>query len=155
MKRDAEQNPGETQPEANTRLTEDLGRLFTSHFEVPEAVDASIRARIQRHFGAGRHVRRVLRWLPLAAAAAAVLLVAFVTLTREKQQPTSTTVTVREDVDHSGAVDILDAFALARMIEDRVPDTGRWDLNADGIVDRSDVDVVALAAVSLREGKTQ
>lgn len=90
------------------------------------------------------------------------------------------TLAEREDIDHSGRVDILDAFALARMIEnqdtriagqrrDARGDVGRaadarpnragiteipamFDLNGDGAVDQGDVDAVAMAAVSLKGG---
>ena len=55
------------------------------------------------------------------------------------------------DLDQSGRVDILDAFALARQLDsDVVPTHG--DFNGDGIVDRADVDAIAMAAVRLPDG---
>ena len=56
------------------------------------------------------------------------------------------------DFDRSGRVDILDAFVLAKQIDGRGELREEWDFNADGVVDRADVDSVALAAVSLERG---
>lgn len=52
----------------------------------------------------------------------------------------------------SGRVDIVDALSLARALErgERVGEG--WDFNADGHVDRSDVDAIAMAAVRLPGG---
>ena len=54
----------------------------------------------------------------------------------------------RADVDQNGRVDILDAFALARRIQQGA--AGGFDLNGDGVVDKLDVDFVAAQAVRLR-----
>ena len=158
-----DRNSEKTQLQGSQRLTSDLRRLCLPDFEVPADVDEAVRARVRRHFGAGRHARLALRWLPVAAAAAAVLLA--VVLSRPVHEPRTrraepslalpTAASALEDVDQSGTVDILDAFKLARMIEDRTTDSSAWDLNADGVVDRDDVDAVALAAVRLRRGNLQ
>jgi hypothetical protein len=106
------------------------------------------------------------------AAAAAVIIFAFsLNLTQKPGPSTSRTVLVKAqaiDIDRNGRVDILDAFKLARHIEsaDRtktnlspVSSTGQalrkrgWDINGDGLVDRNDVDSVALAAVRLDKNK--
>ncbi len=63
-------------------------------------------------------------------------------------------VLLKEDFDGDGSVNILDALALARRIDgngrgttaDDMPD---GDLNSDGVVDRSDVDLIAMSAVTL------
>ena len=60
----------------------------------------------------------------------------------------------REDFDHNGQVDILDAFALARQMRDSEEEE-EWDINGDGLVNQKDVDVIALAAVSLERGTLQ
>jgi hypothetical protein len=52
-------------------------------------------------------------------------------------------------------VDILDALALARSIESGRRTRSDWDINADGRVDRLDVDVIAMAAVSINRRSTQ
>jgi hypothetical protein len=55
----------------------------------------------------------------------------------------------RADFDHSGRVDILDAFKLAKSIESAKQLDTKCDINGDGIVNRSDVDSVAYVAVCL------
>ena len=55
----------------------------------------------------------------------------------------------RHDLDGNGRVNILDAFVLARHVESAAVPRGQWDLNGDGLVDRNDVDLVAMAAVAL------
>ena len=57
-----------------------------------------------------------------------------------------------EDVDGNGQVNILDAFALARRLEQAQVLEPQWDMNHDGRVDRRDVDNVAYAAVKLPAG---
>ncbi len=59
---------------------------------------------------------------------------------------------VPADIDLNGRVDILDAFKLARHIESDARPDARWDINGDGLVNRTDVDNVARAAVRLDKG---
>jgi hypothetical protein len=59
---------------------------------------------------------------------------------------------VASDIDHSGRVDILDAFKLARQIKAGLQPSEKWDMNGDGLVNRKDVDLVAFAAVRLDQG---
>jgi hypothetical protein len=56
------------------------------------------------------------------------------------------------DIDRNGTVNILDAFTLARHIEAERPHRASWDVNADGLIDRRDVDTVAFTAVRLNKG---
>ncbi len=60
---------------------------------------------------------------------------------------------LKEDFDHNGSVNILDALALARRISDgddhSADQLSAGDLNGDGVVDRSDVDLIAMTAVML------
>ncbi|MDG1897289.1 MAG: dockerin type I domain-containing protein [Fuerstiella sp.] len=55
----------------------------------------------------------------------------------------------RDDVDGSGSVDILDAFALARRVRRSDADLLTWDQNGDGVVNEADVKLVAMNAVML------
>ena len=57
----------------------------------------------------------------------------------------------REDVNQDGRVDILDAFQLAREIQSGAALPTALDFNGDGVVDRSDADVIASEAVSLEK----
>ena len=132
---------------APKRLTDDLSGLYRVDFPVPTEIDDAVRAMSRRHFAARKRVRYVGRWLSGAAAVAAVLLVVFwATTTRDF---------LRHDIDGSGRVDILDAFALARAIDQQTPTKRQWDVNADGAVNRVDVDAIALAAVRLDKGQVQ
>ena len=49
----------------------------------------------------------------------------------------------------------MDAFTLARVIDQKTATEREWDVNADGAVNRADVDAVALAAVRLDKGRVQ
>lgn len=57
----------------------------------------------------------------------------------------------REDFDRNGRIDILDAFGLARRLEEAAAPGLEWDLNGDGGVDSRDVDLMAMAAVRIAE----
>ena len=60
---------------------------------------------------------------------------------------------VANDIDRNGDVNILDAFALARALDASNGDTnaggGQWDQNGDGLTDDEDVQLIAMAAVTL------
>ena len=156
-------------PDAPRRLREDLAVLYDAEVPVPEALDRVILEAAHRRLERRRPV--VVRLAPwarvaaVAAAAAAVLLAVWVIrpAAQRPAEPPETPIAARrsdsgperEDVDGNGRVDILDAFALARRVEAGAPPATQWDLNADGTVDRRDVDAVALAAVSLNRSPIQ
>ncbi|MCU0611303.1 MAG: dockerin type I domain-containing protein [Candidatus Eisenbacteria bacterium] len=124
---------------APAALVRDLRSLYHAPLAVTPEVDQRVRQATWRHF-ARRGRMRALRWLtPLAAAAAAVLIL----LPHSRQGAVG-------DVDGSGAVDILDAFALARRVEASESLKARWDVNGDAEVDQSDIDLIAAAAVALQ-----
>ena len=147
--------------EASAKLSGDLNTLFKPQLSVPAEVDRAILDRAGTHF-TGREFpkigRRRFRWVSLwkVAAAAAVVIFAFSLNLTNKPAPTVHYGDLAKagavDFDHNGRVDILDAFKLARQIE-LASNTGTdLDINGDGLVNRDDVDVVALAAVSLEKG---
>ncbi|MEO2013419.1 MAG: dockerin type I domain-containing protein [Fuerstiella sp.] len=55
----------------------------------------------------------------------------------------------REDVDRSGNVDILDAFALARQVRRSDTNLVTGDQNGDGVINEADVEWIAMSAVML------
>jgi anti-sigma-K factor RskA len=156
------------------KFSADLNTLFKPQFSVPPEVDRAIIDKAHQHLIPKHWRHRIFHHISLwrIAAAAAVIIFAFsLNLTQEHGPTTSRTVLVKAqavDIDRNGRVDILDAFKLARHIEsaDRtktnlspVSSTGQalreqgWDINGDGLVDRNDVDLVALSAVRLDKNK--
>jgi len=121
--------------------------LIAAPAGIPTEVDARIELQIHRHF-------RRRRWRPVAIPAAVLALAAaaalFVAPTSrpvvEALEPAVRTASAGVDVHADGKLDILDAFALARRVED---DDARpaWDQDGDGAVDDADVELLARAAV--------
>jgi hypothetical protein len=145
----------------DSKLAEDLDALFKPQFSVPPEIDRAVLDRAARHFAGRKFPQgegRRFRWAALlkVAAAAAVAIFAFSLNLTNKPAPTVHYADLAKagafDFDRSGRVDILDAFKLARQIE-LASNTGTdLDINGDGLINRDDVDVVALAAVSLDKG---
>ena len=143
------------------RLSADLNVLFEAKRPVPPEVDRAVSDRIRRHFILAKPLEdesRRFRWAVLwkVAAVAAVVLLAFSLDLTNKPAPTtehSAMIGAQvTDIDLNGRVDILDAFELARQIKDAGHIDSRCDINGDGLVNDSDVDIVALAAVRLDKG---
>lgn len=140
------------------RLTADLARLYSPPEPMPRDVDDDILFAARRRLA---ETRRTRRWGRIAAVAAAVALVFGL---QHLMQPPRPRPNVQlpiafqsrpargEDIDHNGRVDILDAFALARMIDSGEKTQARWDINGDGTVDQADVDAVAASAVQINGG---
>ena len=149
MQRNDDRELDETQLQGSPGLTEDLKRLYGVDLQVPGEVDRVVSTMARRHFAAGKPRRRAARWTWGAAAAAAVLVAVLCYPQFYGAAP------VRGDVDGSGEVDILDAFALARMIREKPVESTTWDMTNDGLVDQGDVDAVAMVAVKLRQGEVQ
>lgn len=143
------------------RLSADLNSLLGPQLSVPPEVDRAVIDRANRHF-AGREFaksgRLRFRWAGLwkIAAAAAVVIFAFsLDLTERRGPSTDSSYFAKArsiDIDRNGRVDILDAFKLARQIESADQTEIEWDINGDGLVNRNDVDSVAVAAVRLDKG---
>ncbi len=135
----------------------DLNTLFKPHFSVPPEVDRAIMDQAHRRFVRRQRRSRLLRRAGSIAAAAAVIILAFsLNLTQRPGSSTSQSILVEAqaiDIDRNGRVDILDAFKLARHIESADRTDKKWDINEDGVVNRKDVDLVALAAVRLDKDK--
>ena len=137
----------------------DLSTLFKSPDSIPPEVDRAILDIASAKLIRRQKRQRIIRRIGTIAAAAAVIIIAFsLDLAKTPQTDTPATLAVVHsyDIDQSGRVDILDAFKLARHIESaNIPESNLslrrqgWDLNGDGLVNRGDVDFVAMAAVSL------
>ena len=142
-----------------SKLSADMKAIFQPQVGVPPEVDRAVMDGIHKHFaplqsGTGRRLR--IHWVWRIAAAAAVIILAFSLDLSKQGGPTTDRFSASEtqvvDIDRNGRVDILDAFKLAKQIESAGPAATEWDINDDGLIDRSDVDVVALAAVRLDKG---
>ena len=149
----------DTDLRVSPKLSADLKALFKPQVGVPPEVDRAVMDRANKHFagmqsGKGRRLR--IHWVWRIAAAAAVVIFAFsLDLTKQARpikERSSLSKTQAVDIDRNGRVDILDAFKLARHIETNSPAEKAWDINGDGLIDRSDVDIVAHAAVRLDKG---
>jgi hypothetical protein len=152
------------QRQVSDQFRTDLRALFGPPGAVPPEVDRAILEQARRRLARPRRLIIRLRWA--AGTAAAALIVIGVLLfnpqsaIRNPQLSRLDSAEGRADIDNNGRVDILDALCLARHIEagdPAGPTPGGsadkdWDLNGDGRLDRDDVDVVAFAAVRLREG---
>lgn len=148
-------NANKPSPEdAPKRLEEDLRALYGRAVDVPAEIDKRILLMARERISRRRPRFRVIRWAGIAAAAAVLLAVVF-SLDRQRSPstlPGATLAAAKEDFDGSGSVDILDAFALEREIKDGGVIDAAWDLSGDGLVDGSDVNLIAMAAVSLDTG---
>lgn len=127
------------------RLAEDLARLQYTP-TVPPQVDMAVLATAKLRLRRQRRFRRLARWAGVAAAAA-IIAVAVYTL------PVAHQPAAKQVARVAARPTILDAFQLARQLEQGPILDRRWDINGDGVVDRRDVDALALAAVSLKGEK--
>jgi len=143
----------------SSKLSADLNALFQPQIEVPPEVDRAVMDRAHKHLTplqSGKSKSLRIHWGWRIAAAAAVIILAFsLDLTKQTGPATnrfSLDETQAADIDRNGRIDILDAFKLAKQIESAGPDETEWYIICDGLIDRSDVDLVALAAVRLYKG---
>ncbi len=134
------------------RLAAALRRLHDALPAIPPAVDNAILSDARQGFARRRRFRLAVRWAGGFAAAVAAVVVVAVNLYRGEPARDVATSGIRGDVDGNGRVDILDAFVLAKKLEATPARTTGGDVNGDGVVDRQDVDAVAVLAVRLPGG---
>jgi len=145
-------------PDQLPDLARDLARLADPHIEVPCSVDNAVMTAAQTALARRRRGGHpAFRWVVGTAAAAALALAVWVGSVVTPQRHASREMAsmsapaIAGDLDRSGRVTILDAFALARQLDSGgSPSAG--DLNGDGLIDRADVDAIAMLAVRLPEG---
>jgi hypothetical protein len=141
--------PDDFEP-SDARFRDALADLYRPGAEIPRSVEDAIIRRARAHLLTGPR-----RWRIRAAAAAAAAAVVAACMTVAvwlgvtRTPSTRQVATLAGDIDRNGRVDIVDAMLLARAIESR---RAQDDFNRDGIVDRRDVDAIALLAVKLDAG---
>lgn len=158
---ETDQHDSEQNLEAPTRLVSALKEISRRDIFVPPYVDRAIlkaaqerlASRAKARFG---NFRRWMLWPALAAVC--VLIACLVRLFNSPQQVyrsnhTAEPLYAREDINHDGKVDILDAFALAREIKSSTHLSTSLDINGDGVVDGRDVALIAAHAVQLKKDK--
>jgi len=140
--------------EAPSELVSALKRLPKPSVFVPPTVDEAILHPARRHLS--RQQKPRLKWLLFVRWGFAVAALVFLlTIAPKLLRRTGSTVApefVREDLNHDGRVDVLDAFALARELKSKAHPSPQLDINGDGVVDEKDVETLAARAVSLGKG---
>jgi hypothetical protein len=138
------------EPTAPAKLVAALKEPPSRRVFVPPSVDAAVLAAARRQIAPRSQSRLQFfrNWLSWPAFAGAIVVV--VSLAYLLSRPDETTRFAREDVNHDGQVDILDALQLAR--EARSGDqSAEHDMNGDGQVDGRDADFIAARAVQLEK----
>ena len=154
------QSDPQNEPGLPERLVEDLTELYRPPAGVPRDVGDEILFAAKQQLG---NTRRSWRWGAVGVLAATIALVFGIELIMQPRRPAPrvepyvrspipTPTVIREDIDRSGRVDILDAFLLARRIDAGSGTQPEWDVNMDGQINQTDVDAVALTAVRLNGG---
>ena len=138
--------------QAPKKLVAAFSQLPPERIFVPRAIDEAVlreaRRRLTKPVGPKFPWRRLIPRFAMAAALVAMLAYGFI----RNGSRSLTPIFAREDLNHDGRVDILDAFALARQLKSGpVLGPGR-DINGDGIVDERDVETIAAQAVRLGKG---
>ncbi len=121
---------------------------------IPKAIDEAVLREARRQLRPEPVRKRSANWLVRwVGAGIGVLLLAVVVLQvqwhRSGSQLSGAGAFTREDINHDGRIDILDAFALARQLKAAGPTPLILDVNGDGVVDERDVTAIAARAVRL------
>src|SRR5438445_10722491 len=120
---------------APPKLVAGLVRLPRGRIFIPRTIDEAVLREARRHLTKPDRPKFPWRRLILrfAAAVAMVLLLAYVFIRHGSAfRPP---IFAREDLNHDGRVDILDAFALARQLKSDPAPGASQDINGDGVVD--------------------
>jgi Dockerin type I domain len=152
---DSNTRHGGQEPQAPAKLVAALKELPSRRVFVPPAVDEAVLAAARRHLAGPKRsgfsiFRPWLKWPALATAC--IVLIGLVYFSARQSRLASNF--AREDLNHDGKVDILDAFQLARELQGGTKRAAGLDLNGDGVVDQRDVEIIARHAVRLEKGRS-
>jgi Dockerin type I domain len=141
----------ERELKASPKLAQALRSLQKESIFIPPQVDEVVLKSVQPHLAQIKKPKAVWnKTNRILAMAAAFVLAGFVTITLLNSRGSGPRNFAREDLNHDGRVDILDAFQLARELKSGKAQN--LDLNADGHTDASDVEVIARRSVNLEKG---
>lgn len=144
------------------QLHKDLSAATRAGIKIPQELDDAIlnRAKIVFDPNPPKQLRlgKPVAWIAVAALITMIIWISDVIRSAiTTSQQTATAAVMPGDIDRNSKVDILDAFMLARILEDSAnssPPTATHinDLIADGAVDRSDIQAIVAKAVALPQG---
>jgi hypothetical protein len=142
--------------EAPPRLVRALQENSQKRLFVPPTVDEAVLRAARRRLEKPSRPS-FSRFFPMPSLTAALglalaLICATYFLSRRPQKQSKDPMLVRQDLNHDGRVDILDAFELARQLKSGGASNPALDMNGDGIVDQRDVEIIAARAVLLEKG---
>jgi predicted anti-sigma-YlaC factor YlaD len=133
------------------RLGELSADLVQPVLDIPEHVHESIHQHALNAVQRTVDRRRFIQWRRVASVAAILALCGLGIWISQRTGPAPN---VAADIDGDGRVDIVDAFVLAKNLQTKSPLKPQWDLNSDGRIDQSDVDLIAQRAVAVKGGET-
>ncbi len=131
------------------KLSDALRDAYTHRAEIPASLDQAIYTAAQERFDRRHRLRLMARWGTGLAAGLAAVIVIVVSLNR----PPASKSIAKGDVNGDGQFNMVDALALAKHIAAKDKLERAWDVNGDGVIDQKDVDLIASAAVSLKQGR--
>jgi len=137
------------------QFRKDLTSLTCGHIEIPQEVDQAVLRKattaLARTEGTRFTYGKPIAWLAAAASLTLVIWISGLFRSSTTAPLQATVASTPGDLDRNGRVDILDAFQLARELDDDIAPTA-GDINADGVIDRADVEAIAMKAVTLEQG---
>ena len=152
----------EPKGEKLVQLHKDLSAATRAGIKIPQELDDAILKRASEALAptAPKRLRlgKPAAWIAVAASLTLIIWISDMIRSAviTKQQEVSAAV-MPGDIDRNGKVDILDAFKLARVLDNTAASsppitTHINDLNTDGTVDSLDVNAIAMKAVTLEQG---
>ena len=155
-------NDLEPKGEKLQQLHKDLSAATRAGIKIPQELDDAILKRASEAFdpNPSKQLRlgKPAAWIAVAASLTLIIWISDMirsAITTSQQEATAAV--MPGDIDRNGKVDILDAFKLARVLDETAasspPTTTHInDFNNDGTVDSLDVNAIVMKAVALPQG---
>jgi len=137
------------------QFRKDLASLTCGYVKIPQEVDQAVLRKATSALARTEPARfkygKPIAWLAAAASLTLVIWISGLFRSSTTAPLQATVASIPGDLDRNGRVDILDAFQLARELDDDIAPTA-GDINADGVIDRADIEAIAMKAVTLEQG---